>query len=333
MAITNKTVAVIGSLNIDFITRTSRIPAAGETLSAISFDTGFGGKGANQAVAAARLAGEDVNVRMVGQVGDDNFGNDYFEALGKEGIDASGVRKLKGGKTGVTNIIVEEESGENRIMFVANANFAFPSQQDPSWDLISEGQIVVFQLELPLQVVLHNMQIARKAGKRVILNPAPAVPLPESSYKDIDTLILNETESSILAGPSHQPADRSTDSRLTLAKHFLSLGVRDAVIITLGEKGLYYATASGKGGHMAAYKANVVDTTAAGDTFVGGYAVQRAKHLLEDFDYTAALEFATLAASKTVERPGAMAAIPHLRELQIQALREKGTIPAAEALS
>ena len=132
MAITTKTVSVIGSLNIDFITRTSRIPAAGETLSALSFDTGFGGKGANQAVgetfhrgppnehvltcvhvAAARLAGEDVNVHMVGQVGDDSFGNDYFEALQKEGIDSSGVRKLKGGKTGVTNIIVEEESGKS----------------------------------------------------------------------------------------------------------------------------------------------------------------------------------------------------------------------------
>ncbi|KAK4622059.1 Ribokinase [Fulvia fulva] len=326
MAITTKTVSVIGSLNIDVVTRTSRVPAAGETLAAISFDTGFGGKGANQAVAAARLAGEDVNVRMVGQVGDDNFGKDWFEVLEKEGIDSTGVRKLKDGKTGVANIIVEEETGENRILFTANANYAFPETQDPSWDLVSEGQIVVFQLELPLNVVLHNLALAHSAGKRVILNPAPASPLPQSAYANIDTLILNETESSILAGPSHQPPDQSPSSLLELSKHFLSLGVRDTVIITLGAKGLVYATASGKDGHMAAYKAKAVDTTAAGDTFVGAYAVQRAKGLSQDFDYGAALQFATLAASKTVERKGAMAAIPYLKELQVEVMRENGTL-------
>ena len=177
------------------------------------------------------------------------------------------------------------------------------------------------------------MSLARESGKRVILNPAPAVAIPPSAYANIDTLILNETESGILAGSSHQPADQSAASLQKLAKHFLSLGVRDAVIITLGEKGLVFATASGKGGHMAAYKANVVDTTAAGDTFVGAYAVQRAKNLLEDFDYAAALQFATLAASKTVERQGAIAAIPYLRELQVEALREKGTIPTSDAVA
>lgn len=107
-----KTVSVIGSLNVDFITRTTRLPLPGETLSALSFDQGFGGKGANQAVACARLAGEDVSVRMVGNVGHDGFGREYFEALEREGIDAEGVRRLEGEKTGVTNIVVEEESGE-----------------------------------------------------------------------------------------------------------------------------------------------------------------------------------------------------------------------------
>lgn len=152
MAPKTHTVAVIGSLNIDFITRTSRLPDPGETFAAQSFDTGFGGKGANQAVAAARLAGEDVQVRMVGNVGDDNFGNDYFNALEKEGIDATAVRKLKGEKTGVTNIIVEESSGENRILYVANANEKFGESEDLV-DESMEGDVVVFQLEIPFKTV------------------------------------------------------------------------------------------------------------------------------------------------------------------------------------
>ncbi|CAK4030951.1 related to ribokinase [Lecanosticta acicola] len=332
-----KIVSVIGSLNIDFITRTLRIPEAGETFAARSFDTGFGGKGANQAVAAARLAGEDVSVRMMGQVGDDGFGNDYFEALGREGIESSGVRELKGQKTGVTNIIVEEASGENRILFVANANDAYPEEYGPDWDLLvaeeegGGGEVVVFQLEIPMEVVLHNMRKAREAGKHVILNPAPAAPLPESAFEQIDTLVMNESETAILAGPQHQPKDQSNETLIALAKKFLSWGVRDAVVITLGEKGLVYATSSGSEGHLNAYKAKVVDTTAAGDTFVGGYAVQRVRNLASGFDYTQALQFATLAASKTVEKEGAMAAIPYLRQLQVGAITDKRTIAAAES--
>lgn len=113
MATSKKTVSVIGSLNIDFVTRTTRLPLPGETLSALSFDQGFGGKGANQAVACARLAGEDVGVRMIGNLGDDSLGGDYLEALWKEGINVAGVRSLEGEKTGITNIVVEEESGES----------------------------------------------------------------------------------------------------------------------------------------------------------------------------------------------------------------------------
>lgn len=162
-----RSVAVIGSLNIDFVTRTGRVPAGGETLAARSFETGFGGKGANQAVAAGRLAGPDVQVRMVGHVGDDTFGRDYIAALEREGIDASAVRQLPGGKTGVTNIIVEEETGENRILFVANANFdAFKEQNEAAeepqkpkeeWNLIPEhSDVVVFQLEIPMDVVSYS---------------------------------------------------------------------------------------------------------------------------------------------------------------------------------
>lgn len=147
-----------------------------------------------------------------------------------------------------------------------------------------------------------------------MFNPAPALPIPESAYKDIDTLVMNESEAHILSGESG--SEKSAD--LTpLLSHFLKLGVRDAVIITLGGAGVMYATASGKQGKVAAKKVQVVDTTAAGDTFLGAYAAKKAQHVggRGEFEYEAALEFATMAAGKTVERKGAMAAIPRLDEL------------------
>jgi ribokinase len=156
------------------------------------------------------------------------------------------------------------------------------------------------------------MHLARESGRHVILNPAPALLLPDFAYQDIDTLVMNETESAILAGKVHK--DLRPDA---IAPFFLKWGVKEAVVITLGGEGLVYSTASGASGHVDAKKVKVVDTTAAGDTFVGAYAVQRAKHDGDaaSFDIKAALEFATLAASKSVERVGAMAAIPYLNEL------------------
>ncbi len=153
MANNTKTIAVIGSLNIDFITRTPRIPEPGETLTATSFDTGFGGKGANQAVACVRLAPKDVSVRMVGNVGDDIFGRDYLGKLKAERIDAEGVRVLEGGKTGVANIIVDEGTGENRILFTANANYLFDGGGEKQGLVPAEAGVVVFQMEIPLNVV------------------------------------------------------------------------------------------------------------------------------------------------------------------------------------
>ena len=131
-----------------------RVPGPGETLTSNSFSTGFGGKGANQAVACARLASKGTKVAMVGNVGDDNFGRDYFEALGKEGINADGVSTVKGETTGAANIVVEEETGENRIMFTPGANVAFSKEYDQGWDLVpSDAGIVVCQLEIPIDVV------------------------------------------------------------------------------------------------------------------------------------------------------------------------------------
>ncbi len=160
--------------------------------------------------------------------------------------------------------------------------------------------------------MLRNMHLAREGGKHVILNPAPAQLLPDWSYQDIDTLIMNETETLLLAKAVHK-----SHPAAELAASFLKWGVKEAVIITLGGEGLVYATASGQSGRIPARKVKVVDTTAAGDTFVGAYAVRRAQHVGDPahFDIEGALEFATGAAAKSVERVGAMAAIPYLSEL------------------
>lgn len=153
-------IAVIGSLNIDFITRTPRVPEPGETLTSNSFSTGFGGKGANQAVACARLASKGTKVAMVGNVGDDGFGKDYFKALGEEGINADGVSTIKGETTGAANIVVEEETGENRIMFTPGANVAFSKTYDEKWDLVpGDAGAVVFQLEIPIEVVSSTVSL------------------------------------------------------------------------------------------------------------------------------------------------------------------------------
>ncbi|OQO14125.1 hypothetical protein B0A48_01001 [Cryoendolithus antarcticus] len=308
---TSSSIAVIGSLNVDFITRTSRIPEAGETLTATSFETGLGGKGANQAVACARLAIPDTKVFMVGKVGTDSFGTDYIAALEKEGIDASGVRTVEGQKTGIANIIVEEASGENRILLATGANHAFGRSRGTDWDLVpDEAGICVFQLEIPLQVVLHNMNRARAQGKHVIFNPAPAIAIPDAAYRDIDTLIMNETEARLLAGASRND-NASTQAELTpLLRQFLLKGVTDAVIITLGGEGVLFATQSGEQGHVDAVRTQVVDTTAAGDTFLGGYAAKLAELGSAKGKYHEMLAFASMAASKTVARKGAMVAIP-----------------------
>jgi len=168
-------IAVIGSLNIDFITRTPRVPAGGETLEASSSDTGFGGKGANQAVACARLSrnsdgstpadSKPIKVSMVGFVGEDSFGSDFISAMKETFIDTTHIQKVAGQKTGIANIIVEEKTGENRILFCPNANFSGAGEVK---DLVPEdADVVVFQLEMPLAQVVHNIKLAHSKGKYV----------------------------------------------------------------------------------------------------------------------------------------------------------------------
>ncbi|KAF2729259.1 Ribokinase-like protein [Polyplosphaeria fusca] len=319
-------ISVIGSLNVDLVTRTPRIPVAGETLTSDSFTMGFGGKGANQAVACARLSrtkaqattslsaacGGDVEVRMVGALGDDAFAGGFLESLKKDGVRVEGVRVLEGRQSGTATILVESGSGQNRILFCPGANY-----EVGDGDLVGEEvDVVLFQLELPVDVVLRNMRTARDKGVETIINPAPAIPLPEEAYKGLGHLIVNETEASILSGIEN-PTDWNE-----VAAIFFKRGVNN-VIITLGGDGVFYHTAqrhseSQPGKVVLANKVPVVDTTAAGDTFVGAYtvAVARSKAGLDtEFDLDAVVAYANRAASLTVQRAGAQSSIPWVDEV------------------
>jgi ribokinase len=349
-------ITVIGSLNTDMVTVTSRMPDAGETLRASSFNVGWGGKGANQAVAAARLSrsnpkkenfeamfwGGIVQVRMIGAVGEDPFALPLLKSMEEDGVDVAGVKQLRGETTGTATILVEESTGENRILFTPGANFSLK----PTDNLLPEdgyGDLVIFQLETPLELVLHHMQFAKSSGAQVILNPAPAVELPDSAFSNITHLILNETEIEILAHlPSGSIGNAFKDfqeSELNhLAREFIEKGV-STIVVTLGANGVFYQTASrlksgSPGKHLPALKANVVDTTGAGDTFVGAFAVYIASaapqtgtlasgnpedELIDD-----AIAFAIRAATRTVEKAGAQKAIPWLDEVPEEEFGEAG---------
>jgi ribokinase len=313
-----KTIIIIGSLNTDLVTVTPRVPSGGETLTATSFSTGPGGKGANQAVACCRLSRPspgrpfpylDVFVRMIGAVGADEFGPRLISGMKADGIDVSGIREVEGETTGVAVIIVEETTGENRIMLNPGANytlrpsdFTTPSSLGPSLP-----HLIILQLEIPLETVLQILKTAKDARVPALLNPAPAVPLPDEVLHGLEHLIVNESEAAILTGRSVEEVEVENFPWETITGEFVSKGVKN-VVITLGAKGAFYATSKGNSGFVPAEKVEkVVDTTAAGDTFVGAYAVHVTRGKMEMDEV---VKIACRAAGRTVERRGAQSAIP-----------------------
>ena len=306
-------ITVIGSLNKDLVTRTSRIPAAGETLTASSFSTGSGGKGANQAVACARLSKHDarsegeVQVRMIGCVGFDSFGQELIEGLNNDGIDTTGIELLEGQTTGVSVILVEEDTGENRIMFSPGANYRLTPERFIELPL-PVPDLIVLQMEIPLETIFQVLEIARKHAVNVLLNPAPAFELPDAAYQAITHLVLNETEAALLSQSS------SSDWE-SIAKRFRELGVKN-VVITLGAEGAFFAS-NEQTGRVPAEKVQVLDTTGAGDTFVGAYAVHVAKAIKtgQRPDIGEAVRRASKAAAMSVQQPGAQSAIPFMGEI------------------
>ena len=296
-------VVVIGSLNMDLVTRAPRLPRGGETLIGQSFATVSGGKGANQAVAAARLGAQ---VSMVGCVGSDAYGEELRGALMVEQIDCQAVSTVEG-SSGVALIVVDDNS-QNAIVIVAGANGALTPQVIDRFDAVLQAaDVIICQLEVPDATVGHALKRGRELGKIVILNPAPASrPLPADWYASIDYLIPNESEASALSG---LPVD-SLASAETAATRLIALSA-GKVIITLGAQGSMFANGTGFE-HFPAPTVKAVDTTAAGDTFVGGFAAALASGKTE----AEAIRFGQVAAALSVTRAGAQPSIPTLSEVQ-----------------
>ncbi|MFK3790703.1 MULTISPECIES: ribokinase [Pseudomonas] len=296
-------VVVVGSLNMDLVTRAERLPRGGETLAGKSFATVSGGKGANQAVAAARLGAE---VAMVGCVGDDAYGVQLRDALLAEGIDCQAVSVVEG-SSGVALIVVDDSS-QNAIVIVAGGNGQLMPEKVAAVDaVLQQAEVIICQLEVPLATVGYSLQRGRELGKTVILNPAPASgPLPEQWYASIDYLIPNESEAGALSGVVVD----SLESAEQAANRLLAAGA-GKVIITLGAQGSLFADGS-RFEHFPAPKVQALDTTAAGDTFVGGFAAALAAGKSE----AEAIRFGQVAAALSVTRAGAQPSIPTQSDVQ-----------------
>jgi ribokinase len=257
-------IAVVGSANIDLTTFADRFPKPGETIFGQSFNLGFGGKGANQAV-AARLCGADVF--MVARVGSDLFGPATIENFRKQGIDATYVKQVQGVSSGVAPIFVEP-SGQNRILVVKGANDEIkPVDVDAAGDMLRSVDCIVLQFEIPAETVYYTIAFARKHGIRCILNPAPAQAVDMAALKELDYFVPNEHEAETITGAPVKTVD---DAKNCAAK-LLAGGVH-RVIITLGANGALLAGHEGNE-HVAAFPVNCIDSTGAGDAFIGSFAV------------------------------------------------------------
>jgi ribokinase len=296
-------IIVVGSSNTDMIIQLARIPRPGETVLGGQFSTAAGGKGANQAVAAARAGGQ---VTFVARVGQDMFGDRALAGFVQDGIDVQFVGRDLDLPSGVAFIFVAED-GENCIAVAggANANLA-ETDVRAAHAAIAEAELLVMQLETPLETVEAAADIAAQNGTRVILNPAPAQPLPDSLLSQVSILTPNETEAELLTGIAVSDAATAEQSALRL----LERGV-ETVVITLGSRGAYVASGEQRQ-LVSAFSVTPVDTVAAGDVFNGALAVA----LGEGQSLSKAVRFANAAAAISVTRPGAQPSAPARHEIQ-----------------
>ncbi|MES2742102.1 MAG: ribokinase [Pseudomonadota bacterium] len=303
-------IVVIGSINMDLVWRVPRMPLPGETLAGATLLTVPGGKGANQAVACARLSAAHTRVAMIGCLGDDAFGVTLRATLRADGIDERHVTTLSGVASGVASILVDS-AGQNSIVLAAGANALLNADHiDAARALIEQASIVLLQLEIPLATVAHAIGLAHSLGKTVVLNPAPAATLPAELLAMVDYLIPNEIEAAMLAGA---PACEHAQARQppALAARLRAAGCR-TVLITLGAQGVLAALGEHPARLFAAHAAAAVDTTAAGDTFIGAFSAALAAGRGE----LEAIAFGQRAAAISVTRSGAQTSIPHLHEME-----------------
>jgi ribokinase len=288
-----KPIVIVGSVTMDLVTRTPRIPAIGETLIGSGFNATPGGKGANQAVAASRLG---YRVAMIARVGDDAYGPALIENLQHAGVDTGAILAVEG-SSGLAPMFVAD-TGENSIVVVPGANGKMDrAAVDANAELIRSAGMVLCQLEIPLDTLAYALEFCANAGVPVMLDPAPAAALPDSVLKYVACFTPNETEAAFYAGGEAgvvQTAER-------LHKH----GIRN-VVLKRGAEGAYLSMASGEVGWVPPFKVQAIDTVAAGDCFNGAFAVG----LLEGLDPFVAARFANAAAAICVTRRGAQASMP-----------------------
>lgn len=298
-------IAVVGSANTDLITFADRFPRPGETLFGQNFDLGFGGKGANQAI-AARLCG--AQVQMVAKVGKDLFGEATVRNFNSFGVDTAHVRIIEGVPTGVAPIFVEP-GGQNRIIVVKGANDRLmPADVDAAAAELSRVHTIIMQFEIPLATIYHTVRFARAHNIRCIVNPAPAVPASLGDLAGADYFIPNETEAELITGLPVQTIEQAA----ACAAALVGKGFR-RVIITLGARGALLADATGHV-HIPPFPVTAVDTTGAGDAFIGSLAV----FLAEGVPEKDAIARASLYAALSTTRVGTQKSFPARAELEAE---------------
>lgn len=288
---------VIGSMNMDFTMDVDHLPSKGETVPAVRLRTSPGGKGLNQAVALARLGAE---VLMVGAVGNDASGKVLLGNLPKDRIPDFAIKTVDD-STGNAFITVDSQ-GNNTIVVYPGANYKL----DMHWVESFKGEIesadfVVLQMEIPVETVIASIELAHNLNTKVVLNPAPAVPLPDYVYTMVDLVIPNETELALLTGESNIVEG---------ARKLLQMGA-NAVVVTLGSEGCFYKDAHQEIS-VEGFKVNAIDSTAAGDAFIGGLLTALGRHE----DIGTAMKFANAVGAITVTRPGAQESIPTYEEVE-----------------
>lgn len=299
---TNK-IMVIGSSNTDMVVKSKKLPLPGETILGGTFLMNAGGKGANQAVAAARLGG---NVTLVAKVGDDIFGKQSIEGFKNENINADFVFTDKEVPSGTALIMVNKE-GENCIVVAPGANARLLPADIEKVKNLSEAEIILMQLEIPIETIAAVVKIAKTNNQKVIINPAPARKLDDELLNGLFLITPNETEAALLTGIAVTDEITASDA----AGVFLNKGVQN-VIITLGKQGAYFQNKNLKL-KIDAPSVQAMDTTAAGDTFSGALAVA----LTEKMDWEQAIRFAVKAASISVTRMGAQSSVPYRNEIDL----------------
>ena len=297
-----KNICVIGSLNMDLVVNVDTMPKPGQTIIGSNFKEVPGGKGANQAVAMARLNG---NVSMIGKVGEDGFGQTLINSLKNDKVDTTYIQTSKGA-TGVALITVDKNA-QNSIVVSPGANFEVKEDDiDNTIEAIKNSDIVVLQLETPLNTIKYALNKAKELNKYTILNPAPAVKLDDEIIKNVDLLTPNETELEIISGVSIETEEDIQKA----AQIMIEKGVKE-LIVTLGSKGSLYINKE-KSMFKKAYKVEAVDTTAAGDSYTGALAVA----LSQDKNIEDAMDFASKVGALSVLKEGAQSSLPTLEDVK-----------------